>query len=258
MATPAAYLAPPLVTDKTMSTFADLYNANIDYNPFGASGTPKFGFGNPGSLAGAFGSYGNIPNYKQEIPYNVEDIPGFKAPKFDKDKNFFGFGLDDLGIGKSGPDKDKKSYQEQATPPMAQQGSSFQGGTVTNLGGGVSLYTPQRMDMGGQLFNPQNPGAGALGGIGGLAGMGLGGVGGLGGMGSGMRMAGQAGGIQDLLGSAAGSAIGKFAGSKLAGTALGALGGPIGMAVGTVAGPLISKGIGKIAGGLGNFFGKIF
>ena len=230
-----------------MSTFADFYNANIDYNPFGASVTPKFGFGNPGSLAGAFGSYGNIPNFKQEIPYNVEDIPGFKAPKFDKDKDFFGFGLDDLGIGKSGPKKDDKSYQEQATPPMGQQGGSFQGGTVTNLGGGVSLYTPQRMDMGGQLFNPQNPGAGALGGLGGLAGMG-----------SGMRMAGQAGGIQDLLGSAAGSAIGKFAGSKLAGTALGAIGGPIGMAVGAAAGPLISKGIGKIAGGLGNFFGKIF
>lgn len=246
MATPAAYLAPPLVTDKTMSTFADLYNANIDYNPFGASGVPKFGFGNPGSLAGAFDGYGNIPNFKQEIPYNVEDIPGFKAPKFDKDKNFFGIDLD-LGIGESGPKKDDKSYQEQATPPMAQQGSSFQGGTVTNLGGGVSLYTPQRMDMGGQLFNPQNPGAGALGGVGGLAGMG-----------SGMRMAGQKGGIQDLLGSAAGSAIGKFAGSKLAGTALGAVAGPVGMAVGTLAGPLISKGIGKIAGGIGNFLGGIF
>lgn len=229
-----------------MSTFADLYNTNIDYNPFGNSGGPKFGFGNPGSLAGAFDSYGNIPNFKQEIPYNVEEIPGFKAPKFDKDKNFFGIDLD-LGIGKSGPDKAKTSYQQQATPPMAQQGSSFQGGTVTNLGGGVSLYTPQRMDTGGMLFNPQNPGAGTLGGVGGL-----------GGMGSGMRMAGQAGGIQDLLGSAAGSAIGKFAGSKLAGTALGAIGGPIGMAVGTVAGPLISKGIGKIAGGIGNFFGKIF
>jgi len=229
-----------------MSTFADFYNANIDYNPFGASGVPKFGFSNPGSLTGAFDNYGNIPNFKQEIPYNVEEIPGFKAPKFDKDKNFFGIDLD-LGIGKSGPDKAKTSYQQQATPPMAQQGSSFQGGTVTNLGGGVSLYTPQRMDMGGQLFNPQNPGAGALGGLGGL-----------GGMGSGMRMAGQAGGIQDLLGSAAGSAIGKFAGSKLASTALGAVGGPVGMAVGALAGPLISKGIGKIAGGIGNFFGKIF
>jgi hypothetical protein len=225
-----------------MSTFADLYNTNIPYNAFGGGGGPKFGFGNPGSLSGAFGSYGNIPNFKQEIPYNVEDIPGFKAPKFDKDKNFFGIDLD-LGIGKSGPEKGKKSYQEQATP-MARQGSSFQGGTVTDLGGGVSLYTPQRMDMGGQLFNPQNPGAGALGG--------------LGGMGSGMRMAGQAGGVQDLLGSAAGSAIGRFAGSKLAGTALGAVGGPIGMAVGALAGPLISKGIGKIAGGIGNFLGGIF
>lgn len=226
-----------------MSTFADLYNTKIDYNPFGDSGVPKFGFSNPGSLTGAFDNYG-IPNFNQEIPYNVEDIPGFKAPKFDKDKNFFGFGLDDLDIGKSGPKKDDKSYQEQATPPMARQGGSFQGGTVTNLGGGVSLYTPQRMDMGGQLFNPQNPGAGVLGGLGSLGG--------------GMRMAGQADGIQDLLGSAAGSAIGKFAGSKLAGTALGAIGGPIGMAVGAAAGPLISKGIGKIAGGLGNFFGKIF
>jgi hypothetical protein len=225
-----------------MSTFANLYNTNIPYNPFGDSGGPKFGFGNPGSLTGAFGNYGNIPNFKQEIPYNVEDIPGFEAPKFDKDKNFFGIDLD-LGIGKSGPEKGKKSYQEQATP-MARQGSSFQGGTVTDLGGGVSLYTPQRMDMGGQLFNPQNPGAGALGG--------------LGGMGSGMRMAGQAGGVQDLLGSAAGSAIGRFAGSKLAGTALGAVGGPIGMAVGALAGPLISKGIGKIAGGIGNFLGGIF
>jgi hypothetical protein len=225
-----------------MSTFADLYNTNIPYNAFGGGGGPKFGFGNPGSLSGAFGSYGNIPNFKQEIPYNVEDIPGFEAPKFDKDKNFFGIDLD-LGIGKSGPEKGKKSYQEQATP-MARQGSSFQGGTVTDLGGGVSLYTPQRMDMGGQLFNPQNPGAGALGG--------------LGGMGSGMRMAGQAGGVQDLLGSAAGSAIGRFAGSKLAGTALGAVGGPIGMAVGALAGPLISKGIGKIAGGIGNFLGGIF
>jgi hypothetical protein len=225
-----------------MSTFADLYNTNIPYNAFGGGGGPKFGFGNPGSLTGAFGNYGNIPNFKQEIPYNVEDIPGFEAPKFDKDKNFFGIDLD-LGIGKSGPEKGKKSYQEQATP-MARQGSSFQGGTVTDLGGGVSLYTPQRMDMGGQLFNPQNPGAGALGG--------------LGGMGSGMRMAGQAGGVQDLLGSAAGSAIGRFAGSKLAGTALGAVGGPIGMAVGALAGPLISKGIGKIAGGIGNFLGGIF
>jgi hypothetical protein len=225
-----------------MSTFADLYNTNIPYNAFGGGGGPKFGFGNPGSLSGAFESYGNIPNFKQEIPYNVEDIPGFEAPKFDKDKNFFGIDLD-LGIGKSGPEKGKKSYQEQATP-MARQGSSFQGGTVTDLGGGVSLYTPQRMDMGGQLFNPQNPGAGALGG--------------LGGMGSGMRMAGQAGGVQDLLGSAAGSAIGRFAGSKLAGTALGAVGGPIGMAVGALAGPLISKGIGKIAGGIGNFLGGIF
>ena len=226
-----------------MSTFADLYNANIDYNLFGDNGGPKFGFGNPGSLTGAFGNYGNIPNFNQEIPYNVEDIPGFKAPKFDKDKNFFGFGLDDLDIGKSGPKKDDKSYQEQATPPMARQGGSFQGGTVTNLGGGVSLFTPQRIDMGGQLFNPRNPGAGTLGGLG---------------LGSGMRMAGQADGIQDLLGSAAGSAIGKFAGEKLAATALGSLGGPVGMVVGTLAAPLISKGVGKIAGGIGDFFGKIF
>jgi len=231
-----------------MSTFADLYNANIDYNPFGASGGPKFGFGNPGSLAGAFGSYGNIPNFKQEIPYNVEDIPGFKAPKFDKDKNFFGIDLD-LGIGKSGPKKDNKSYQEQATPPMAQQGGSFQGGTVTNLGGGVSLYTPQRMDMGGQLFNPQNPGAGALGGLGGL--------------GSGMRMAGQAAGFGagDLVGSLAGAGVSKFAGSALANAlpaGLSAAAGPLGLAVGTIAGPLISKGVGKIAGGIGDFFDKIF
>ena len=231
-----------------MSTFADLYNTNIPYNLFGDSGVPKFGFSNPGSLTGAFDSYG-IPNFKQEIPYNVEDIPGFKAPKFDKDKNFFGFGLDDLGIGKSGPKKDDKSYQEQATPPMAQQGGSFQGGTVTNLGGGVSLYTPQRMDMGGQLFNPQNPGAGALGGLGGLGG--------------GMRMAGQAGGFgaEDLVGSLAGAGVSKFAGAALGKalpTALSAAAGPLGMAVGALAGPLISKGVGKIAGGIGNFFGKIF
>lgn len=225
-----------------MSTFADLYNTNIDYNPFGKSGVPKFGFGNPGSLTGAFDSYGNIADFKQEIPYNVGDIPGFEAPKFDKDKNFFGIDLD-LGIGKSGPKKDDKSYQEQATPPMAQQGSSFQGGTVTNLGGGVSLYTPQKMDMGGQLFNPQNPGAGALGG--------------------GMRMAGQAAGLgaEDLIGSLAGAGVSKFAGSALAGAlpaGLSAAAGPLGMAVGALAGPLISKGVGKIAGGLGNFFGKIF
>jgi len=232
-----------------MSTFADLYNTNIDYNLFGDSGGPKFGFGNPGSLTGAFGNYGNIPNFKQEIPYNVEDIPGFKAPKFDKDKNFFGFGLDDLGIGKSGPKKDDKSYQEQATPPMGQQGGSFQGGTVTNLGGGVSLYTPQRMDMGGQLFNPQNPGGGALGGLGGLGG--------------GMRMAGQAAGFgaEDLVGSLAGAGVSKFAGAALGKalpTALSAAAGPLGMAVGALAGPLISKGVGKIAGGIGDFFGKIF
>lgn len=236
-----------------MSSFADFYNANIDYNPFGASGVPKFGFSNPGSLTGAFDSYGNIPNFKQEIPYNVEDIPGFKAPKFDKDKDFFGFGLDDLGIGKSGPKKDDKSYQEQATPPpMAQQGGSFQGGTVTNLGGGVSLYTPQKMDMGGQLFNPQNPGAGALGGLGGLAGMG-----------SGMRMAGQAAGFgaEDLVGSLAGAGVSKFAGSALASAlpaGLSAAAGPLGMAVGALAGPLIGKGLGKITSGIGNFFGKIF
>ena len=234
-----------------MSTFADLYNTNIPYNLFGDSGVPKFGFSNPGSLTGAFDSYG-IPNFKQEIPYNVGDIPRFKAPKFDKDKDFFGFGLDDLDIGKSGPKKDDKSYQEKATPPMAQQGSSFQGGTVTNLGGGVSLYTPQRMDMGGQLFNPQNPGAGALGGLGGLAGMG-----------SGMRMAGQAGGFgaEDLVGSLAGAGVSKFAGAALGKalpTALSAAAGPLGMAVGALAGPLISKGVGKIAGGIGNFFGKIF
>ena len=234
-----------------MSTFADLYNANIDYNLFGDSGVPKFGFSNPGSLTGAFGSYGNIPNFKQEIPYNVEDIPGFKAPKFDKDKNFFGIDLD-LGIGKSGPKKDDKSYQEQATPPMAQQGSSFQGGTVTNLGGGVSLYTPQKMDMGGQLFNPQNPGAGALGGIGGLAGMG-----------SGMRMAGQAAGLgaEDLIGSLAGAGVSKLAGSALGSAlpaGLSAAAGPLGMAVGALAGPLIGKGLGKITSGIGDFFGKIF
>ena len=234
-----------------MSTFADLYNTNIDYNLFGDSGGPKFGFGNPGSLTGAFGNYGNIPNFKQEIPYNVGEIPGFKAPKFDKDKNFFGIDLD-LGIGKSGPKKDDKSYQEQATPPMGQQGGSFQGGSVTNLGGGVSLYTPQRMDMGGQLFNPQNPGGGALGGLGGLAGMG-----------SGMRMAGQAGGFgaEDLVGSLAGAGVSKFAGSALASAlpaGLSAAAGPLGMAVGALAGPLISKGIGKIAGGIGNFLGGIF
>ena len=233
-----------------MSTLADLYSANIPYNPFGDSGTPKFGFGNPGSLVGAFEGYGNIPDFKQEIPYNVGEIPGFEAPKFDKDKNFFGIDLD-LGIGKSGPDKDKKSYQEQATP-MAQQGSSFQSGTVTNLGGGVSLYTPQKMDTGGQLFNPQNPGAGTLGGLGGL-----------GGMASGMRMAGQAGGLgaEDLIGSLAGAGVSKFAGAALGKalpTALGAAAGPLGMAVGALAGPLISKGVGKIAGGIGNFLGGIF